>query len=60
MEEKQNSNIDFSHYLDSRKTQTMVALSNPKKINNKNKIYIAIIIICFLAMAALWWNYFSQ
>lgn len=58
MEENQNKGIDLSHYLDSRRASTFAQLSalekDKEKTKKKNKIYLAIIVVCFLVMAVLW------
>lgn len=64
MEENQNKGVDLSDYLNSRKANTFAQLSdlekNKAKNEQKNKIYIAIIIVCVLIMAGLWSYYSSQ
>ncbi|MFZ3073770.1 MAG: hypothetical protein WA093_01415 [Minisyncoccales bacterium] len=63
MEEDQNKGVDLSHYLDSRKANVFAKLSNldkDKEEKEKNKIYLAIIGVCFLIMAILWGYYSYQ
>ncbi len=61
MEENQNSGVDFSDYLNSPKKRGQTGISSTDDQKKKrNKVYVAIIIVCFLAMAAIWAYYLSQ
>jgi hypothetical protein len=61
MEENPNTSVDLSDFLNSPKKQVSAGkLSKKEKAKQKNKIYVAIIIGCFLIMAALWAYYWIQ
>jgi hypothetical protein len=61
MAEENNSGVDLSSYL--KPAKKPVFSNEPtqeEKNKKKNKIYLAIIIVCVLVMIALWTYYLAQ